>query len=55
MVTCLILVKTKQDDPMENFAIYGTAAFFSMIMSIFFLPNTGILWGNSDSGTMLGD
>jgi ammonia channel protein AmtB len=54
MLFCLILKKIRFDDAMENFPIYGTAAFFSAITSVFFMPDTGILWGYSGSGSALG-
>lgn len=39
MLMCLILKKVKIDDPMENFQIYGSAAFWAMLASVFFIPN----------------
>jgi ammonia channel protein AmtB len=46
MILCLILKKIKFDDPMENFAIYGTGGVWSMVASSFFTSKKGILWGN---------
>ena len=54
MVSCYIFKQVKFDDPMENFQVYGTAAFWAMIASIFFWPDSGILWGGKDSGSLLG-
>jgi ammonia channel protein AmtB len=54
MTLCLIMKKAKFDDPMENFQIYGSAGFWAMLASAFFLPNKGILWGGKDSGSILG-
>ena len=39
---------------MENYQIYGTASFTAMLASVFFLPENGILWGNTSSGSILG-
>jgi ammonia channel protein AmtB len=54
MISCLILKKVKFDDPLENFAIYGSAGFWSMLASAFFIPYEGILWSSSSSGSILG-
>lgn len=54
MLFCMIFKKMKIDDPMENFQIYGSAAFWAMLASVFFIPNRGILWGGTDSGSLLG-
>ena len=54
MTVCLIMKKIKYDDPMENFQIYGSAGFWGMVSSIFFIPNTGIIQGGKDSGSLLG-
>jgi len=54
MATCLVLKKVKFDDPMENFAIYGSAGFLSTLSSSFFLPYEGILWSGTQSGSILG-
>lgn len=54
MLLCLIMKKVKFDDPMENFQIYGTGALWAMIASVFFIPDTGILWGGAGSGSLLG-
>lgn len=54
MLFCLIIKKAKFDDVMENFAVYGSAGFWSMLASVFFLPYQGILWSNKESGNILG-
>lgn len=54
IILCLIVRKSKFDDPMENFQIYASAGFWGMIASAFFIPNTGVLWGGSNSGNFLG-
>jgi ammonia channel protein AmtB len=54
MTFCLVLKKTRFDDAMENFPIFGTASFISAIASIVFLPDKGALWGHKESGSMIG-
>jgi Amt family ammonium transporter len=54
MICCYVFKKVKFDDPMENFQVYATAGFWSMLASIFFWPDSGILWGGKDSGSLLG-
>ena len=54
MFMCLIMKKAKIDDAMENFQIYGSAAVWAMLASVFFIPNQGILWGGANSGSLLG-
>lgn len=54
MIFALIMKKCRFDDPMENFQIYGSASIWAMIASVFFIPNKGILWGDKDSGSLLG-
>ena len=39
MFMCLIMKKAKIDDSMENFQIYGSAAVWAMLASVFFIPN----------------
>ena len=55
VIICFIWKKVKFDDPMENFQIYGSGAFFSTLASSFLIPNKGILWGGQDSGSLLGN
>jgi len=45
MITCYIMKKVKIDDPMENYQIYGSAACWAVLASVFFIPNQGIFWG----------
>lgn len=54
MTMCLIMQRVKFDDAMENFQTFGTASFTAMFASVFFLPDKGILWGNLESGSILG-
>jgi ammonia channel protein AmtB len=54
MLTCLIMSRVKFDDSMENYQVYGTASFTAMFVSVFFLPDKGILWGSDESGSILG-
>lgn len=54
MTLCLIVKKSKFDDPMENFQIYASAGFWGMIASAFFIPNKGVLWGGKESGSFIG-
>jgi ammonia channel protein AmtB len=54
MLACLIMQRVKFDDAMENFQTFGTASFTAMFASVFFLPNQGILWSSTNSGSILG-
>ncbi len=54
MIACLVMRRVKFDDAMENYQIYGTASFTAMLASVFFLPENGILWGSTGSGSILG-
>jgi Amt family ammonium transporter len=54
IILSLIARKSKFDDPLENFQVYASAGFWGMIASAFFIPNTGVLWGASNSGNFLG-
>ena len=54
MILAWIMKLVRFDDAMENFQIYGSASFWAMVASVFFIPDRGILWGDKDSGSLLG-
>lgn len=54
MIFCAIMKRVRFDDAMENFQIYGSASFWAMVASVFFIPEKGILWSDPDSGSLLG-
>lgn len=53
-ITCFLMKKVKFDDAMENYQIYGSASFWAMVSSTFFLPDEGVFWGGKDAGSILG-
>lgn len=54
MISCLIMQRVKFDDAMENWQTFGTASFTAMFAAVFFLPDQGVLWSSTSSGSILG-